>query len=292
MSFKNLAIDRNKITAALQSYSEEATVSGPDGDGLNKKFTVVVPGQPPALVLAFYKKDGSTTISAKSGQNQNLSLELAELIKEKCAGRETNRGFLSLKNISADYFKDIIDFLCEECGATVDPEIEIPHGKQYKVHGQQGDLLTFNYYDKGSLTIQGKPLLLYSEAIEILCELLPYKDIVDSQLATIDANISAAEVTDDLEAALPNSHAFLGNKLNAIIAPSFAYLKLRIELTDYTSLVFPVLKGLEGYLNPCLTPSEISIGISRTYNEKKFGVALHFVFCALSTQFLTFQDNS
>ncbi|WP_027716485.1 type II toxin-antitoxin system RnlA family toxin [Desulfuromonas sp. TF] len=259
VSHKSLAINRDRIKPTLEGYSEFATITGPRSTGKFEEYIIKTPGQPDALLHIYFLKDGATTINPKVGKNQKTSHELADLIKEKCSVRETNRGNLSLKNVSKDNFNIMLDFVKDECEAKIESIIDLAHGQQFKIRGRQNDVLSINYFNNGSLSIQGKPLLIYTEVIEILCELLPYKDIVASQLRVIDTDISEAEVTDELEAKIPNAHPFLGSKVKAILAPALAYQRVAIEFSDYTSMTFPALKGLEGYLKLLFLEHNITI---------------------------------
>jgi hypothetical protein len=152
--------------------------------------------------------------------------------------------------------------LKEECGASISEPISIQHARQYKITGKQSDTLTFNLYNSKKLLIQGKPLLLYSETIEILSELFDYRDIINAQLKTVQINITVDEVVSELKVLMPNSYRFIGDKLISIISPALALNKLDIDLNDYSCFAFPALRGLEGYIK-ILFSNKASITIGK-----------------------------
>lgn len=262
MSFKGIILNRELIEKTLNSYDENIKVESEKKDKY-VEYRIFNPPQDIALLHVYYLNNGSTTLTYKVGKNHALSLKLAEHIKEKCAvGSNITKPSLSISNVTEDKISLILEFLKEECGASVSDFIEIQHGRQCKVVGKQSDTLTFNLFNTRKLQLQGKPSLLYSEAIEILSELFDYKEVIHAQLKVVQVDITADEVVSELKVLMPNAYDFIGNKLVSIISPALALQKLDIELTDYSCFSFPALKGLEGYLK-LLFVNNLNITIGR-----------------------------
>jgi hypothetical protein len=248
MSFKAISLNRELINSSLASYENDIKVESEQKDKFIE-YKITFSNQSVALLHVYFNKDGSTTLNYKVGKNQPLSLEIAEYIKEKCAvGGNITKPSLSINNVTDEKFLLILEFLKEECGASISEATEIQHGKQYKITGKQGDTLTFNLFNTKKLQIQGKPLLLYSEVIEILSELFDYKEIIQAQLKVVQIDITVEEVVSELKILMPNAYGFIGDKLVSIISPALSLRKLDIPLADYSCFAFPALRGLEGYV--------------------------------------------
>jgi len=266
MSFKGLSLNRELIEPALSNFEVGISITPQEKEKFIE-YTLSVPGKDAALLHIYRNKDGSTTLNYKVGKNQALSLAIAEYLKEKCTlASGAARPSLSINAVTNEKFQLILEFLKDECNASVSEAISIQHGQQYKVTGKQGDVLSFNLFSTQKLQIQGKPLLLYSETIEILSELFDYKEIIESQLKVIQVDITVSEVVSELEILMPAAYGFIGNKLVSIISPALALRKLTIELSDYSCFAFPALRGLEGYIK-LLFSTQIGI----TIDNKGFG---------------------
>lgn len=246
-NFKKISLNRELIQPALHQWKSGVNVETKPKEKF-LEYRIVIPNQEAALLHVYHNQDGTTTLHHKVGQNQSLSLEVAEYIKDKCqVGNNVTRQSLSIADVTEEKLLLILEFL-KESEATVSESIQIQHGKQYKVSGKQGDTLTFSLFNTGTLQIQGKPLLLYSETVEILSVLFDYEKVILAQLKVIQVNITVDEVVSELKILMPNAYSFIGDKLVTIISPALALRKLDIALTDYSSFVFPALRGLEGYV--------------------------------------------
>ncbi|MEI6705951.1 MAG: type II toxin-antitoxin system RnlA family toxin [Methylococcales bacterium] len=248
MNFKGLCLNRELIDTSLKTYGENIDIIREEKEKFIE-YKISLPNQEIALLQVFYNKDGTTTLGCNVGKNKPLSIKISEYLKEKCsvAGNIT-RPSLSVNDVTEGNFQLILEFLKEECGASVSEPVSIQHGKQHKITGKQGDLLTFNLYNTKKLLIQGRPSLLYSDAIEILSGLFDYKDIINAQLKVVQVDITADEVVSELKILMPNAYGFMENKLISIISPALALRKLEIDLSDYGCFAFPALRGLEGYI--------------------------------------------
>ncbi|WP_179413426.1 RNase LS family HEPN domain-containing protein [Mucilaginibacter sp. E4BP6] len=132
-------------------------------------------------------------------------------------------------------------------------------GTQYKIEWKYGGSLFLNHYNSGSLQVQGSSIILKSIVIELLTELLPYKEVIEMQLKCYEADTTTDEVLIQLKHILPNAYSYLGETLIAILSPSIALKSLSINLTDYSAFAFPVLRGLEGYLKKLMSDNGITI---------------------------------
>lgn len=117
---------------------------------------------------------------------------------------------LYVKGICNKDFEDTVQYLINECSVSLESEKDISGGKQYQFIGSQGDKLIIKFFsNKEAMQVQGKPLFVYSDLIGILCELLPYENIVKPQFEAIKIECTTTEILDELQAALPNAYDFL-----------------------------------------------------------------------------------
>lgn len=259
MSFKNLSLDRSLIETSLTNYDANLDFSLEESSANKYVCRASFPEDKPALINFFYNSNGKTTIQANQGANTDLGLAISNHIIEHCSVVVPSKDSLSLKNLSSDDFNLLLEYLVEECGATI-TEKDIPHGKKHTITGCQGDNVVITYYSNKTFLLQGCPILLHSQVIEFLCEYLSLNDIVQSQLNLVSTNLKSTDVLDEMSGKMPLSFEHLNPTVKALISPSVALGKLDIELTDYTVIAFPALRGLEGYLKYLFSRNGITIG--------------------------------
>lgn len=256
---QNLLLNREKIKEAIQSFHKDSHVEGPVDKG-NTLFvyTVKVPRELAATINVYFKKDATTTLVANTGKNQELSAKICEHIITQCKGRDIPTKILRLKSVTEDNFKDLIGFLEGSC-ATITIGSNIPHGKQVKVTSTYGDSVFLNHYKTGNFTVQGTNKKAKALVIEGLTNFLPFKELIDVQLESLDVNIDSGTIVSKMQQILPQSYTFLGDTLIAIISPSVALNSINIELLDYSAFAFPALRGLEGYIKKLMSTNGIVI---------------------------------
>ncbi len=177
-----------------------------------------------------------------------MGTSLAQHIVEQCSITVASKNALSIRGISEEDFELLKEYMTDECQAVVDEPTEIPHGTSYKVSGHQGDNVTLTYYENSTFMMQGVPLLLHSQIIEFLSDILDLENVVQAQLTQIKTGIKSDEVLLEMSGYLPTSFDELDSTIKALISPSIALSKLNIELDDYAVIAFPALRGLEAYV--------------------------------------------
>ena len=73
----------------------------------------------------------------------------------------------------------------------------------------------------------------------------------------------------ELKNRVPNAYRLLDDTSRAILAPCVVLTKLKIDLPDYSAMVFPALRGLEAYIKCLLVKHGIVVTIGG-------GVSSHF----------------
>ncbi len=180
-------------------------------------------------------------------------------LKANCLKGDGETKSVRVANFPAEAKDLLFDFLINECSAEIQKSDNHPHGEKFKIVGKDG-VVVFWIYTNGACHLQGRQYSVFTDILEMLAEIMDYKEIIDSQLKTIKADITTAEALGDMKVLLPSTYDYFEDKLKAIISPALALKKIEIELTDYSSFAFPVLRGLEGYIKQILKDYGIIIG--------------------------------
>jgi hypothetical protein len=251
MSFKNLNLDRNKIDVAIQEWA-----------GLNEKIEPIKKGNgyhysvpkedEQALLIIYFKNDGTCTINPTAGKYPELSKQLAEYLKENCLITKRKNFSLTFRNVSDDNFSLLMDFLIDELNSKILEDDKSETRRLLRIKGQFEDEIAITYYNNETVLVQGKPLNLYTEIKLFFYEILSFEQVVQTEAETYEIDIKTADIRNELESYLPTAFSFLDDRIIKIITPSLSLMKLEIELEDYSSFAFPALRGLEGYIRQLL----------------------------------------
>jgi hypothetical protein len=260
-TFKDLNLNREVIDEALKTYCEGATVTqqGFTND-LVKVFIKVPHEEKPSTLNIYYKKDGKTTIACHEGENKELGKKVAQHVIDKTAFDVKFNAPIYIKNLSDESLNMLFDFLVNYCHAEKIGEVNLTNGIKYEYQSKYGDKIHLNHYTTGSFNVQGKSGLLKSQVIEGLSSYLTYGEMVQATLESFsvkDLDKTSAEKLFD--ARLPYSTKMLHNKVRVIILPAFITERLDIETTDYSFMVFPVLRGAEGFIKQLFIENGINI---------------------------------
>ncbi|MFC0876040.1 type II toxin-antitoxin system RnlA family toxin [Saccharicrinis sp. FJH2] len=256
--YKNLSVNRDRIDEVLNEYPGIESFTKSEKPNNLFQYKLIVEGKV-AFLNVYFNKNGGTTFSP-TGKNTDLSSSIAGFLKANCLKGDGKTKSLRIINFTSSGKALLFDYLKDECFATINDSETFPHGEKYKITGKDGDSVVFWIYTNGACHLQGRQYSIFTDILEMLAEIMDYKEIIDSQLKTIKVDITTAEALRDMKVFLPSSFNFIPNKLKAIISPALALKKVDIDLTDYSSFVFPVLRGLEGFLKQVLIQFGILIG--------------------------------
>ena len=256
---KGLNIDRDKIGKVInENYASKFDISLEEKPNNLWVYKFKGTGIQPAILNVYYVNDGTTTLYYKLGANQDLSLEVATLIKDNCSIKEFKSNSFYLKSIRDVDFETILEYLALE--NEIENDDANDKGRIVKVKGKQGDKITLHHFSNGAFQAQGKPRMIFNDVIAILSEIMPFKDIVNSQLEFYETNLTADDILGELETRLPISSQYLLDKVKSVLSPSLALKKFVVELDDFSAFAFPVLRGLEGVLKQIYFDNGIVIG--------------------------------
>ncbi len=259
MSFKGLYLNRDKIEQSIKSFPTFEKLSGPIINNTQHAYTIKIKGEKNDVILNIYHAlDGKTTINTSSGKNTKLSEEIAKFIVKNCEIKDNTKQSIYLRNISKEQFNMLKQYIIEH-GCSVEDGSKLVSGVQYKIVGPQKDNVSLNLYNNGSFQIQGKGKMVKGIVVEALTTILPFKEIIQLQLTSLEVDIPIEKVIESLKQILPTSYNYLGDTLVAIISPSISLKTLDIDLKDYSAFVFPALRGLEGYIKKMFLTYDIRL---------------------------------
>jgi len=249
MPYKKLNLDRKRIPELVGNALPGAVVQPLIPKGNAQECIIQSDGRK-ALLHFYFLDDGRTTIQPKVGKNTDLSEIAAKHVAEYGTIDSRAAFSLALRNREKYEVELLIDHLKESADASVTDHdtVLVPNHMLCRMRSPEGDSLVIKFYTNGTLQLQGRPLFLYLEAVAFLSDFLSLEDVIRSQTVPCKVEIDSAQVADELAACLPSVHAFLNPTVIKILSASIVLRKIDVEMDDYTSFVFPALRGLEGYI--------------------------------------------
>lgn len=206
---------------------------------------------------------GLYSINYHVGKHQDISLKLADYLVERVSSNMVNNspyrhGFtLAMKESD---FQALFDLLKEDSDIKFEDVKDSRKETSNKIFIKIRSIryhdsanLTY-YYGTNNLFLQGKPLELFNRIIEIVSEKSGLNSIVNAELKFSNVCISENELIDEMKSALKESYAFLTIAQIAILSNAFIFNRINFEFIgselkrDYSPLVFPAFRALEGYI--------------------------------------------
>lgn len=267
-SYKGLNLKREAIEAYVDDFlncnSLVLRIIESKNNGNIKRIVVGRPGIDDAIIDLHLVNDGTTTINYKVGRNQQLGKCLADHLYETIDPGEFITVNLTLKGITSNEIEPILDELQTSTDETDQDEFSFSVirnddiSKIVKiVSNQHQDALTLSHFKTThKLTLQGRPLFTYRRIIYLLSELLDLSGL-QSVLVREDANTVAVVDKDEAIKYLITKFETVFDQLPELIKDllvSGNCVKLaKPKLPDYSLLLFPDLRCLEGILKNTLS---------------------------------------
>lgn len=256
----NLNFNEDKIKTILKTDSNVLNVNFSELSGAKfQKLTISYKDEDSVLLNVYHNKNNTKTICYKQGRNQEKGYELTKLIVNQLLISPLNNVNIFF-NIDVDDFSELISSLEKNKVSKIDKK-PISGGTQYGLIGLKGDSIIVKYFArKSNIQIQGKPLYLYLDIIELLCDCLPYKAFIDSQIQAFDIKESTDSIDLQLQSALPHAYSHIPCVLKSIISSSLILRNYTGVMPDYSILVMPMLRAIEGCIKHLLQKSGVSTG--------------------------------
>ncbi|MCW7553742.1 type II toxin-antitoxin system RnlA family toxin [Endozoicomonas gorgoniicola] len=284
-NYKSLNLKRESIDVYVEDFVNSQSLNLRSNESLDnnkkKRITIGRIGVYDAIVDLHLNKDGTTTVNHKLGKNQELGAKLAQFLLDTIDPNEFLSVNYTLKGIHSDNIEPIIEEIgcCSLDGSKSEFEIAIEQDnnirKIYKITSvQHQDTLTVTHFKTTKLlSIQGKPLFSYRRLIYLLSELLDLAGLqtVLSRTEENTAQIIRSELAKDyLKGQLPDSFENLPQIIKDLLVSGCCVKLASPDLPEYSMLLFPDLRALEGVLRTELGVYGMHPG------EEKFGFGAFF----------------
>lgn len=213
-----------------------------------------------------FNKNGSTTIDISGGAKNSIKDELSAFIMEnpQCVigDLHSKSKWFVAPDIEVNDFKAIVELLSEStyCSTGSHSSDVRQHHELHKMTGIFGEEVTIHYYYTTSkVMIQGRPLLLFNEAISYITELLDLEKIPSTFNDYFNVDIKKTNIEQVYSSFFPYSHSHHSPKLKKVLHQAIYNLQLEGDMFDYTFLAFPSLRALEGHLKYILVSNGIQL---------------------------------
>lgn len=262
--FTSLPLKRDLIEPTLRSLATQGKVFDMIVHGATHTNFRFFNGEQEVVIAAYFNKDGLTTLTplGKPGAGKELATTCCAEVKKQCSYvdgiKTTNESFKGITQESVDY----LALSLTDRGHKVDMTPEAA-ATLYKITSSQGDQFTLKHHKTGTLQIQGKTLLAALDVINIMAKEMGLNKVIEWKNRLFNIKLEPAEVQHEIDALLPNAKSYLSGDLESVLAPSFVFRRMELNLSDYSSYVFPALRGLEGYIKKLMAGKGIKVGSSR-----------------------------
>lgn len=272
--YKSLPLKREALETYVTAFAElhSLTVRSYEPQGNNRtRILIGRVGIDDSMVDLLLNKDGTTTVNFKIGKNQELGEQLAAYLLDTVDPNEFIDVNFTLKGICADDIQPILEEL-GECKTEDNVDeftivvVEENHTKNVcKVTSEQHqDSITVSHFKTTNvLMIQGKPLFSYRRAIYLMSELLDLAGLqsVLSREESNTATIVRSEIAKDyLCTQLSDSYEHLPQSVQELLLSGCCVKLASPNLPEYSMLLFPDLRGLEGVLKDELSGYGMIVG--------------------------------
>jgi hypothetical protein len=290
--FIGLNLTRSDFKVNIRGFCEEMGLEergfekAPDGKRI--RVTLVKAGIKNCDVDLLLNNTGTTTVVYKIKKNQELGKCFAEYLYNTINADEFSSISYSINGVTEDNINPILDEFeknTEVFEFIVAREDKVQ--KQIKVISKEfQDSLSVTHYKTTSvLLIQGRPLFVYRELIYLLSELLDLAGL-QNVLSRTDDNTAAivrSEVAKDyLKEHLSNSYQKLPKIIENLLVSGCCVKLASPKLPEYSLLLFPDLRALEGVLKQHLCCYQLYT------DQEKHGFGAFF---AINNNVVSFQEK-
>ena len=203
----------------------------------------------PSSILTCYNSAGRISFNF-GGTDQSTARKLSVLLVEHTEIKIGDKKSFTIKPATKEEVETIIEFLKTDSQCTIDNIEPTTTTISYaaKITGKHHDVITLTHYKTGTLLVQGRSCLTFSNFIEIASELFNPVEVKKEHFKLFDISEDDVIISTNLSTHLPDAYMQIGVKLDAIMAPSLILLNSPKEMSDYTAYAFPILRGTEGIL--------------------------------------------
>jgi len=247
-----LHLDPNSIKPIIQAYS---AVNGGfvfknyTGTDSKKTCTFSINGKECKVDIFIKKNSVNIVATGKNKEEANLLIE-----------HISNKGFSAnaeTKTIIIKCSQEIVNELLAYIDGEYKDKISyIDKGNSsYRFEGFNKDYLTFNFYNTGKATLQGRPYYVYNAILVFLSNLddFSFEDIININNKMTSQTTPFTVIRDLIKVKVENAYSYLDEALLKSISGSLSQQNQETVMEDYSGCLMGVFKALEGYLKKLLT---------------------------------------
>lgn len=278
MRKKNIYINRDGFESKMKEYLSTVyknyKIEGPKLiSSANRQYRYIINTDEVELQLDCYYRDDNTTTPRAVGKNQDQTNRMIEYIRDNAEFKNIIRKSYSIKDFDKEDFDLIIEYLSELEGVEKKQVCNNKNEICFQFLSNIGDKVTLHYYyTTRRFMFQGMVMKLFDHINELISErdICSEQAIVERENEVLNTSINIIEVENLLNRYLRNSKDFLGPKLRSIIIPSIIFMSQNVNFgqnIDHSAYVFPVLRGLEGYIKKLFEKYQLYINKKETFGK-------------------------
>ena len=241
------------VKDTIISLWKNTTVSDIVDIGNQKRINFTVDGKSATLDI-YQNKDGYTTFRS-AGKNTDLTDHLiVELEKSGYPVTSEVKSFSMF--IGEEWSKKSVNYLIQLTTADNYGYYDSKVNNGNTIHSyisSIGDKFTLTECPNGKILIQGKPLYLYNEFLSYVSNSpnVNMGEIVEATKAFVSnkvTDVTAARAK--MVSLMPKAFgaSLIDDTIWKVFSPSMALIDVEVEMEDYSCVMFPALRALEGYL--------------------------------------------
>ncbi len=165
------------------------------------------------------------------------------------AKKKINSGasWFTVEGVTLDDIKTILELLTEEMNDLKTKfDKEVNKTLIYLCRGK--DRMTIQFFDTGKTVIQGKPSNIFHSFVSYITQLLNVDEITPILNTCFKIRIDKDDIEQQYKVYLPNLPDAIEGKIKNSLLQSIYNLNYSGDMFEYTFLLHPVLRALEGHL--------------------------------------------
>lgn len=265
-SYKDLNLQQENIDSYIREFIETNSrlkIRDDNKTESNQTIKFGYVGGEDATVILFLKNNGTTTINFKNGKNHALGKSLADFLYETLDPNDTLTVNLVLKGVDTENVKILLEELESLKDEEGRQELNItrhkttPHSKKIEVTSNRyrDRLVITHHHTTNRLQVQGRPLFCYRNLAYFLAILLDQETLLSviTKSSDEDRLLVRQEVAKVyIENIYTNSYPRMQESFRNLLVSSYCVKLAAPELSEYSMLIYPDLRVLEGVIKETL----------------------------------------
>ncbi|AHL70874.1 hypothetical protein BW16_05590 [Bacillus pumilus] len=208
------------------------------------------------------KEKINITFEWVKGHSNNEFNDLVDSLAKKALNKnqqpKTGDNYLIVDHIDLEDFKLVLSLVEEDIENIIIEEKEDKNSTKWVLTKGKEKLAIIYYKTKNRLMFQGKPETIFTVAQTYVLELVNSEQAHEVLTEYYNIEVDRKTVETIYQSLLPNKNVVLSDKLENTLKQAVLNLELQGDMYDFTYLVFPAFRGMEGFLKYVLGKHNIS----------------------------------